>query len=127
MGKIAQPGPYRLAEGERPTLAERRFLGYPDAYLGYVGYADFIGAEDTGECRPPKKGEWYLSGAVVEAYKATADYKGESFHIARLVRCVKCTYIKVTARIPKGGMQEYPEVVVPEHCPHIFGIRLRQR
>lgn len=27
----------------------------------------------TGETRPPKRGEWYLSGAVVEAYRAPSD------------------------------------------------------
>lgn len=41
-------------------------------------------AVPTGEFRPPKKGEWYLSGAVVEAYKARNDLTQE-FHIARLV------------------------------------------
>ena len=28
----------------------------------------------TGEFRPPKAGEWYLSGAIIEAYKARADF-----------------------------------------------------
>lgn len=38
----------------------------------------------TGERRAPKAGEWYLSGAVVEAYRAPNDLSSE-FHIARLV------------------------------------------
>ena len=28
----------------------------------------------TGETRPPKQGEWYLSGAIIEAYRAPNDY-----------------------------------------------------
>jgi hypothetical protein len=38
----------------------------------------------TGEVRCPRKGEWYLSGAVVEAYRAPSDLS-MGFHIARLV------------------------------------------
>ena len=34
--------------------------------------------------RAPKKGEWYLSGAVTAAYRAKNDLTTE-FHIARLV------------------------------------------
>lgn len=28
----------------------------------------------TGEVRPPKRGEWFLSGAIVEAYEAFGDH-----------------------------------------------------
>lgn len=38
----------------------------------------------TGERRAPKAGEWYLSGAVIEAYQAPNDLSQE-FHIAKLV------------------------------------------
>ena len=38
----------------------------------------------TGEQRPPKKGEWYLSGAIPEAYQAPNDLSSP-FHILRLV------------------------------------------
>lgn len=38
----------------------------------------------TGEKRPPKKGEWFLSGAIVEAYRAKADIS-TPMHIAKLV------------------------------------------
>lgn len=38
----------------------------------------------TGEKRPPRKGEWYLSGAIVEAYRAPNDLT-TPFHIARVV------------------------------------------
>jgi len=39
----------------------------------------------TGEKRSPKKGEWYLSGATPEAYKAPNDLTAE-YHILRLVK-----------------------------------------
>lgn len=39
----------------------------------------------TGEIRAPKKGEWYLSGAIIEAWKAPHDLTMK-FHIAKLVR-----------------------------------------
>jgi hypothetical protein len=39
----------------------------------------------NGEYRPPLKGEWYLSGSIVETYQAQSNLTG-SFHIAGLVR-----------------------------------------
>lgn len=39
----------------------------------------------TGEFRPPKKGEMFLSGAIVEGYVAYADMD-TPYHIARIVR-----------------------------------------
>lgn len=41
-------------------------------------------AVKTGEFRKPKKGEWYLSGAIPEAYQAINDYDQE-YYIARIV------------------------------------------
>jgi|tagenome__1003787_1003787.scaffolds.fasta_scaffold20914069_2 hypothetical protein len=41
-------------------------------------------ARATGERRPPKRGEWYLSGAIIEAHRAPNDYT-MPFMIARLV------------------------------------------
>lgn len=40
---------------------------------------------DGNPRRCPKKGEWYLSGSIVEAYRAPNDL-ATPFHIARLVR-----------------------------------------
>jgi len=40
--------------------------------------------EATGEFRAPKKGEWYLSGAIVEGYRAPADLN-TPYHIAKLI------------------------------------------
>jgi hypothetical protein len=42
-----------------------------------------IKATWTGEKRPPKAGEWYLSGAIIGAYRAPNDLS-TPFHIARL-------------------------------------------
>jgi hypothetical protein len=40
-------------------------------------------AEWTGEHRPPRRGEWFLSGAIPEAYLARHDQYGPAL-IARL-------------------------------------------
>lgn len=42
-------------------------------------------AKVTGEFRPAQPGEWYISGAIPEAYQATGGTKA-SFNIATLVR-----------------------------------------
>lgn len=39
----------------------------------------------NGEYRPPLKGEWYLSGAAIKAYRAFDDLINP-YHIARIVR-----------------------------------------
>lgn len=44
-----------------------------------------VKAEASGEKRPPRKGEWYLSGAQIAAYRAPNDLS-TAFHIARLVQ-----------------------------------------
>lgn len=48
----------------------------------------------TGERRPPRKGEWYLSGAIIEAYMAPNDLSSPHA-IATLTYSVKPT---LTAR-----------------------------
>lgn len=69
---------------------------YPASMVYHIASEDFrrlgklpdrqdIRAIATGEHRPPKAGEWYLSGAVVEAYHAPNDL-GTAYHIAKLVR-----------------------------------------
>ncbi|RLC88675.1 MAG: hypothetical protein DRJ03_02020 [Chloroflexi bacterium] len=45
----------------------------------------YLRAKLTGEFRPPRKGEWFLSGAIPEAYRAPNDLDG-AYHIARFVR-----------------------------------------
>lgn len=46
-------------------------------------------AQATGEHRSPRKGEWFLSGAIVEAYLAPNDLSYQ-YPIARIVQ-VKTT------------------------------------
>lgn len=48
-------------------------------------------AAPTGEFRAPKAGEWYLSGAVVEAYRAATDLF-TPYHIAQVA------WVKVETR-----------------------------
>jgi len=52
----------------------------------------------TGEFRPPIAGEWYLSGAIIEGYRAPSDLH-TPFHIARLVRIRQVNREVVVARI----------------------------
>ncbi len=52
----------------------------------------------TGEYRPPKKGEWYISGAIPEGYRAPNDLS-QAFNIGRLVEVETMTIEKVIAVI----------------------------
>lgn len=60
---------------DRPTSSECDSLGVKHYFLR--------GAM-TGEFRCPKKGEWYLSGALPAAYKARNDMESP-YYILRLV------------------------------------------
>lgn len=48
----------------------------------------------TGEKRCPRKGEWYLSGAIIGAYKARADLTTK-FHIAEIVEVTTTEIVRV--------------------------------
>lgn len=63
-----------------PIAAEDR-----DRARRVVGAGFDVGARPTGENRCPRAGEWFLSGALVEAYQATADLRQE-YAIAELMR-----------------------------------------
>lgn len=54
--------------------------------LAALNLADSVGvrATATGEFREPRKGEWFLSGSYIEAYRAENDLPAP-YHIARLV------------------------------------------
>ena len=71
---------------DRPSVDERAALGFEreERFTGQIR----IMAQSTGKRRCPQKGEWYLSGAIVEAYKAwtTLTCNPELFIIAELVR-----------------------------------------
>jgi hypothetical protein len=69
----------------QPSWQECRRLGLsPDIRQNVHA---FIRAEATGEFRVPNKGEWFLSGAEPEAYKAGHKHRMTTkFNIARLVQ-----------------------------------------
>ena len=51
----------------------------------------------TGDKRPPKRGEWYLSGSLIEAYVAPNDLT-QPHYIARLVKAeVTTRWVEVEA------------------------------
>jgi hypothetical protein len=49
---------------------EGLYPGYDDSVIGRGGSIRY---KATGEFRPPKRGEYYLSGAIIAAYKAYND------------------------------------------------------
>lgn len=49
-----------------------------------MGPRAVVRARATGEYRNPRGGEWFLSGAIIEAYRATADMSSP-YNIAELV------------------------------------------
>lgn len=82
---------YRLAE--TPTAAETGGLPFNERIaLADFGGARSLGAVRTGEFRPPKRGEWYLSGAIPAAYKAPNDLSSP-YHILKLVRVERTTVV----------------------------------
>lgn len=54
----------------------------------------------TGEKRPPKAGEYYLSGAIIAAYRALNDLS-DPYHIAEPVEMETCSHCKGFGRVPK--------------------------
>jgi hypothetical protein len=56
---------------------------HPDIFIRH----NKVMAQWTGEKRTPKDGEWYLSGAIIEAYQAKNDLT-TAYHIAKLYRVV---------------------------------------
>jgi len=73
--KLKKGAFYPLAE-HWPTALRRFPLG--------IKVRDIM-ATWTGEKRAPRKGEWYLSGAKIEAYLAPYNM-ATPFHIARLAQ-----------------------------------------
>ena len=69
---------YNLAD--RVTNAQAESLGF-----AYGQKVRDVHAILTGERRPPRKGEWYLSGAIPEAYRAPNDLS-TPYQICRLVK-----------------------------------------
>lgn len=51
-------------------------------------------AKATGEFRAPRKGEWFLSGAIIEAYRAFNDYN-VAYPIARIYKVRKVEHWEI--------------------------------
>lgn len=64
-----------------------------------LGMRHKLRARWTGEKRKPTAGEWYLSGAIVEAYRAPYTMIGE-YHIAEIVKVEVTTTYHVTGIVP---------------------------
>lgn len=68
---------------DTPTAAETNGASFKERF-----HSQSLMAVPTGEFRQPNKGEWYLSGAIVAAYKAP-NALNTPFHIAKLVKVEK--------------------------------------
>lgn len=78
---------------DRVPLAQQKEMDVKTLYLPSVGITSKqVMAKPTGEKRPPRKGEWFLSGALVEAYYAPNDLS-TSYYIAKLVRVKRVTIL----------------------------------
>lgn len=75
-------------------IGDKRFNSFSSSFLGYKEVSN-LRAQSTGEFRKPKEGEWYLSGAIVEAYQAKNDLN-TNFHIAKIVRIESKTIVTET-------------------------------
>ena len=64
-------------------MKPRRLFPLADPY-SYREILKNIRVESTGEYRCPKKGEWFISGAIPEGYKAPNDLL-TPYHIGILV------------------------------------------
>jgi hypothetical protein len=91
--------------GDALNDRERGFFGIPKNPYGIpenrvLGHK-IMGIWDGKPRRPPKKGEWYLSGAAINAYRAPNDLTTE-FHIAKLCRVEAVTYQKIGLTMEVG-------------------------
>lgn len=79
--------PLRDRPVELGRRVERRGLTYENVSARW----------DGNPPRCPKKGQWYLSGAVIEAYRAPNDLT-TPFHMAELVETERVTVVKRVLR-----------------------------
>lgn len=75
---------------DMPTGRETGGMSFNERYMSRL-----VASVKTGEFRAPKCGEWYLSGAVPEAYRAENDLSTR-YHILKLVKVQRETIVKVT-------------------------------
>lgn len=73
--------------GETPSMEETGGAPFKERFVSasLMKGASRFGSVKTGEFRTPKRGEWYLSGAIPQAYKAPNDLT-TPYHILKLVR-----------------------------------------
>ena len=83
---------YPLAD--RPSSQESRSFNLPKA--GGLFVTKDLRVKPTGEIRRPQYGEWFLSGAIIEGYRAKIDHLSTPYYIAKLV--LTKTETKVTIR-----------------------------
>lgn len=97
-------------------MIKKDYYPLADHYIGdprfnmtsskYIHRYHDLRAIPTGEKRPPKKGEWYLSGAIIEAYQASNDLLS-SHYIARIVLTKKVTTIVEEEVLEDQGDRRY--------------------
>lgn len=94
----------QLKRGELYPLADYHRSNHPlmNPELTAASWGDTgnLRARWNGEKRPPKEGEWYLSGATIEAYRATCDMS-EAYPIAEIVR-IKRVIADVVTEVLNG-------------------------
>jgi hypothetical protein len=73
---------YPVADRPRGPWAQPEIL---QAWRNQSNQRLALRAEKTGEFRAPKKDEWFLSGAIPEAYQSYSEMETAKFNILRLV------------------------------------------
>jgi len=82
--------------GDILTVKEAESLKISTEFNSRYGHKN-IGAIKSGEYRSPKKGEWYISGAIPSAYRAPNDLSSK-YIIGKLVK-FKTTILTEVVRI----------------------------
>jgi hypothetical protein len=60
-----------------------------------ISYDKDIKFVKNGEFRAPKAGEYFLSGAIPEAYQSDNDLTNTKYHILRSVRVKRVSYYEI--------------------------------
>jgi len=94
---------YRLGQASVPNKKECKKLGLEIRVKPITKDVRIVW---TGEKRAPKKGEWYLSGAIIQGYKAFHDMDAP-YHIGRLVRVETVKYERLMVTNVLAGFDYY--------------------
>lgn len=83
----------------REKLSRKALYPVWQPYFASLGLDNHknLKARWTGEKRPPRRGEYFLSGAVIEAYKAENDLT-TPYHIAELVE-IETKTVQIVKRV----------------------------